>query len=137
MIRNNWRGLIDKAGIKQNDIAKRAGVSAGLLSQTVNGQSVLEYDVLVTVCEIIGCKPENVYDEAIMESVYHKTKKEKAVRSTVSVRIPRERADEVDAKLVETGVYESRNEAVNAAICSFLKLSSSKKPVGFVSSKAH
>lgn len=115
MIQNKWKKRLAFAERSQNSVADEAGIDRGTFSRACSGSGILPYADMERVCDIIGCKPYNIYDDETMVAIYQTGKVKKSVAPTVCVRIKPEVAEAVDA-LVAEGLYLSRNEAVNALL---------------------
>lgn len=117
MIRNDWRKMLDRAGFSQNRLADTVGYNRGIMSRICTGAQVMPMDDLIACTEILGCKPTDIYDDAAFQVLYPDVQPEvpKAKPSTVSIRIRKDVSDKLD-RLVDSGIYDSRNEAVNGML---------------------
>jgi transcriptional regulator with XRE-family HTH domain len=51
-----FRGLVQSAGISQNELARRAGMSAGHVSEIRNGRKRIEDLDALRIASILGCR---------------------------------------------------------------------------------
>lgn len=55
---NGLKAIIDEAGLKQNVIAKNAGMKAPSLSRILNGRQKVYTDDAYRICQAVGCSIE-------------------------------------------------------------------------------
>ena len=121
MIKNNWKKLLQKSYRSQNGLADQIGMGRDIMSRACSGIGLMPYESLEACCAVLECEPTDIYDAETLSALYqveHEARKKKQP-STVCVRIRKEFSDFIDG-LVEDGMYESRNEAVNAILRSKL-----------------
>ncbi len=116
MIQNNWKRMLDKADIKQNSLAERAGINKGVLSMVVQGERILPMDKLETCLSLLDCTLGDIYNARIQRVIYGVAPRPRS--ATVSLD-----ANVVLAldELIEQGIYNSRKEAANALLRSVTK----------------
>lgn len=115
MIANRFKQLIERSGKTQSAVAKECGITPSRFSDVVQGRCILETEDLNAVCKSLNAEPSAVYSEKILDAIYGVEEQKPKESTTVSVRISKATAEWLD-RLVETEMYRSRNEAVNAII---------------------
>ena len=121
-IANKWKETIANAGVSQNTVADAIEINRGWFSKITNGSAILSDDERQRADEVLmrefGFTVADAYEPAMFDVLYGerfaKAKRE-STKPPVQVRILGDVAERIDA-LVEDGVYESRNKAVNTIL---------------------
>lgn len=120
MVQNRWKQQLARAGMKQNELADAVAMNRGELSRVCQGVGIVSLDKLEELCNVLGCKPIDVYGEDEMRVLYQADVRKKPKKpTTVSIRIRSDVAEIID-EAVARGEYASRNEAANSIIAEVL-----------------
>ena len=121
-IANKWKETIANAGVSQNTVADAIEINRGWFSKITNGSAILSDDERQRADEILsrefGFTVADAYEPAMFDVLYGEQLvriKRESAKPPVQVRILGDVAARIDA-LVEDGVYESRNKAVNTIL---------------------
>lgn len=116
MIKNHWAKVLKKSCSKQNALADAIGVHKAVMSAVCNGTSILPMDKLFSACRVLQCEAEDIYCADLLRLVYGigATPRQKK-RGSVRIQIAPALAETVD-RMVESGIYANRCEAVNAMV---------------------
>ena len=121
-IANKWKETIANAGVSQNTVADAIEINRGWFSKVTNGSAILSDDERQRADEILsrefGFTVADAYSAEMFDVLYGEQfarVKRQSNKPPVQVRILGDVAERIDA-LVEDGVYESRNKAVNTIL---------------------
>ncbi len=121
-IANKWKETIANAGVSQNTVADAIEINRGWFSKVTNGSAILSDDERKHADEVLmrefGFTVADAYSAEMFDVLYGEQLvriKRESTKPPVQVRILGDVAARIDA-LVEDGVYESRNKAVNTIL---------------------
>ena len=119
MIQNRWKTVLARKGITQAAVAEKAGLNKPFFSGVVNGVSVLSYEELQKVCEILDIEPSKVYSADVMNAVYG-TDIRKPEQVFVTVKLSGYHASLIE-ELKQTLNLETNVEVVRTALVELYK----------------
>ena len=120
MLTTRWAKVLNKAGRSQASLARAIGVNTAEMSWVAQGRLLLAPDKLLRACELLGCKPGDLYEADALAFLYGITDGTKAMAAAPAKRhTSRVRLDEDTTELVEAVASDehlTKTQAANAII---------------------
>ena len=83
MVNTGWKKAIDRSGRSQRSLAKALSVNIAELSMVVQGRAFLTPEKFDRACELLDCRPTDMYGPEVLSLMYGqacKPKRERGVR---------------------------------------------------------
>lgn len=121
MVTTRWKRYIERAGRAQRSLAQALSVNQAELSMVVQGRAFLTPEKFLRACELLGCKPGDLYEADALALLYGITDGTTQAVATIPAkrRVSRVRLDEDTTVLVEAVASDehlTKTQAANAII---------------------
>lgn len=80
MVSTGWKKALDKCGRSQRSTAQALSVNLAELSMVVQGRAFLTPEKFDRACELLDCRPTDLYDADVLALMYGKAGKPKRKR---------------------------------------------------------
>lgn len=118
MVTTRWKDIITRSGRSQRSLAQALSVNQAELSMVAQGRAFLTPGKFMRACELLQCKPADLYKTDVLALMYGFTDETRAV-PVVKKRPPSVRLDEDNLPLVDllaADEHLTRAQAANAII---------------------
>ena len=82
MVNTGWKKALDKCGRSQRSTAQALSVNIAELSMVVQGRAFLTPEKFDRACELLDCRPTDLYEADVLSLMYGKAGKPKRRRGT-------------------------------------------------------
>lgn len=113
MVTTRWKKYIDRSGRTQRSLAQALSVNQAELSMVVQGRAFLDPCKFDRACELLDCRPTDLYAEDALAFLYGKTQAPKRKRG-VRVELDEDSLARVDSLAQDERL--TRSQAANAII---------------------
>lgn len=116
MLVSGWKKAITKSGRSQRSLAQALSVNLVEMSMVAQGRAFLTPDKFKRACELLSCRPTDLYTEDVVALAYggQAPKKKPAVKRDTRVRLDDDVMDRVE--FVANDEHLTRTQAANAII---------------------
>lgn len=80
MVNTGWKKMMDKAGRSQRSTAQALSVNLAELSMVAQGRAFLTPEKFDKACELLECRPTDLYEADVLALMYGKAGKPKRKR---------------------------------------------------------
>jgi DNA-binding Xre family transcriptional regulator len=121
MLTTRWAKVIDRAGRTQKSVANALRINTAEMSWVAQGRMLLPPDKFLRACELLGCKPGDLYEADALAFLYGITDGTTQAVATIPAKrhVSRVRLDEDTTELVEAVANDehlTKTQAANAII---------------------
>ena len=82
MLVSGWKKAITKSGRSQRSLAQALSVNLVEMNMVVQGRAFLTPDKFTLACELLSCRPTDLYEADVLSLMYGKAGKPKRRRGT-------------------------------------------------------
>ena len=75
MIRNLLKKYLLDANMSQQKFGDLIGTDRVVVNGVCNGSRIFDYHILLKGCKVLGCKPEDIYDDDVLDVIYSEVKR--------------------------------------------------------------
>lgn len=113
MVTTRWKKYIDRSGRTQRSLAQALSVNQAELSMVVQGRAFLTPDKFERACELLSCRPTDLYAEDALTFLYGREREPQRKRG-VRVELEPKQQEWVEQAAELAGKSKSRivNEAI-------------------------
>lgn len=116
MVSTGWKKALDKCGRSQRSTAQALSVNLAELSMVAQGRAFLTPEKFDRACELLGCRPTDLYSDDVLSLLYGMDTKPKRKRG-VRVELDDDLLEFIDIAGRElVGEGATRTKAVNTMI---------------------
>ena len=113
MVATGWKKALEKSGRSQRYLSNAIDVNLAEVSLAVQGRAFLMPSKFAKACEILQCKPSNIYTDDVLAFVYGGVE-EKKKKVDTRVRLDEDVMELVEA--VASHEHLTRTQAANTII---------------------
>ena len=75
MIRNLLKKYLFDANMSQQKLGDLIDTDRVVVNGVCNGNRIFDYHILLKVCNVLGCTPEDIYDDDVLDVIYSEVKR--------------------------------------------------------------
>lgn len=107
MCNTGWKKVLERCGRTQRSTAQALNVNQAELSLVMQGRAFLTPEKFIKACELLGCRPTDVYALDVLEVMYGKAEEPKRKRG-VRIELDEDTGEFVSMLAGEEGVAKTK-----------------------------
>lgn len=113
MCDTGWKKVLSRCGRSQRSTAQALNVNITEMNMVAQGRAFLTPDKFDRACELLGCRPTEVYSDEVLEFMYGRTKEQTRKRG-LRVELEPKQQEFIETMAEREGKSKSRivNEAI-------------------------